>query len=106
LQVEGGVLAEEVDDGVCREGLVTGGDEVYGAVAFGEGEGFEGGGYGDALGDGGGFCLWGGVGLLGPREGGSKAEEGEKGGDFSLDCHLAMIARNGKDTELVLFRCK
>lgn len=55
LKVEGGVLAEEVDDGVGDEGLVARGDEVDGAVAFGEGEGFEGGGDGDALGDGSGI---------------------------------------------------
>jgi hypothetical protein len=61
LEVEGGVLAEEVDDGVCREGLVARGDEVDGAIAFGEWEGLEGGGDGDALGDGGGLG-WGGVG--------------------------------------------
>jgi hypothetical protein len=34
------------------------GDEIDGAVAFGERERFEGGGDSDALGDGGGFCLW------------------------------------------------
>ena len=59
LEVEGGVLAEVVDDGVGEEGLVAGGDEVDGAIAFGEGEGFEGGGDGDALGDGDGFWLCG-----------------------------------------------
>jgi hypothetical protein len=37
--------------------LIAGGDEVDGAIAFGEGEGFDGGGDGDALGDGGGFWL-------------------------------------------------
>jgi hypothetical protein len=37
LEVEGGVLAEVVDDGVGEEGLVAGGDEVDGAIALGEG---------------------------------------------------------------------
>ena len=55
LQVEGGVLAEEVDDGVGEERLVAGFDEVDGAVVFGEREGFEGGGDGDAFGRWGGF---------------------------------------------------
>ena len=58
LEVEGGVLAEEIDGGVRDEGLVARGDEVDGAVAFGEREGFESGGNGDALGHGGWFCLW------------------------------------------------
>jgi hypothetical protein len=53
LEVEGGVLAEEVDDGVGDERLVARGDEVDGAIAFGEREGFKGGGDRDALGDGG-----------------------------------------------------
>ena len=48
LEVEGGVLAEEVDDAVGDEGLVARGEDVDGAVAFGEGEGLEGGGDGDA----------------------------------------------------------
>jgi hypothetical protein len=43
-------------------------------------------------------------GLLG--EGGAQAEEAEKAGDFSLDCHLVMIARHGELTKLVLFHCK
>jgi hypothetical protein len=54
LQVEGGVLAEEIDDGVRNERLVARRDEIDGAVAFGEGKRFEGGGYGDALGERGG----------------------------------------------------
>jgi hypothetical protein len=52
LQVEGGILAEEVDGRVGDEGLVAGGDDLDGAIALGEGEGFEGGGDGDALVDG------------------------------------------------------
>ena len=55
LQVEGGVLAEEVDDGVGDERLVAGVDEVDGAIAFGEGKGLEGGGDGDGLRGGDGF---------------------------------------------------
>ncbi len=51
LQVEGGVLTEEVDDGVRDERLVAGRDEIDGSVAFGEGQGFEGGGDADAFGD-------------------------------------------------------
>ncbi len=58
LEVEGGVLTEVVDYGVGDEGLIARGDEVDGAIAFGEGEGLEGGGDGDALGDRCGFCLW------------------------------------------------
>jgi len=62
LEVEGGILAKVVDDGVCREGLVAWGDEIDRAVAFGEWEGLESGGDGDALGDGSGICLeWRGV---------------------------------------------
>jgi hypothetical protein len=70
--------------------LIAGLDQVHGPVAFGEGEGFEGGGDGDALGDGGGFYLrrggvrrWGLRGLLG--ESGAQAEEAEGemcGADF------------------------
>ena len=99
-------MAEVVDDGVGEEGLVAGGDEVDGAVAFGQGEGFEGGGNGDALGEGGGFCLFrGGVRrgsllrLLG--EGGGKAEEAEKAGDLMGGGHLAIFAWNAEDVELV-----
>jgi hypothetical protein len=40
LEVEGGVLTEEIDYGVGDEGLVARTDEVDRAVAFGEGEGF------------------------------------------------------------------
>jgi len=62
-------------------------DEVDGAVAFGEGEGFECGGDGDALGDGGGSCLRRsgvrGRSLLG--EGGAEAEKAEEEG--RLDFH-------------------
>jgi hypothetical protein len=51
LQVERRVLAEEVDDGVGDERLVAWVDEVDGAVAFGEREGFDVSGDSDALGD-------------------------------------------------------
>jgi hypothetical protein len=57
LQVEGGVLTEEIDDGIGDEGLVARLDEVDGAIAFGEGQGFDVSGDGDALVDEGGFGL-------------------------------------------------
>jgi hypothetical protein len=82
LQVERGVLTEEIDDGVGGERLLARFDEVDGAVAFGEGEGFEGGGDGDALGEGGGSSLRrsrvGGRRLLGG--GGAEAEDAEEEG--------------------------
>ena len=59
LEVEGGVLTEVVDYGVGDQGLIARGDDVDGAIAFGEGEGFEGGGDGDALGDVAGFVAGG-----------------------------------------------
>ena len=86
LEVEGGVLAEEVDDRVGDEGLFAGDDEVDGAVALGEGEGFEGSGDGDVWMRGVGFALdvvgseerfCGGCG-----EGGDEAEEAKEAGDF------------------------
>ena len=49
LEVEGGVLTEEIDYGVGDEGLIAWVDEVDGAVAFSERKGFERGGDGDAL---------------------------------------------------------
>jgi hypothetical protein len=35
--------------------------------------------------------------------GGAEAEEADKAGDFSWSSHLAMIAWNAEDVELVLF---
>ena len=52
LEVERGVLAEVVDDAVEEEGLGAGVEGLDGAVAFGEGDGLDGGGDGDGLGDG------------------------------------------------------
>ena len=72
--------------------MVPRGDEVDGPVAFGERQRFEGGGDCDALGDGGGFCMWlAGIrgdllGLL--RDGGraeaedAETEEAERAGGF------------------------
>jgi hypothetical protein len=49
LEVEGGVLTEEIDYGVGDEGLIAWVDEIDGAVAFGEGEWFKRSGDCDAL---------------------------------------------------------
>ena len=56
LQVEGGVLAEEIYDAVGDERLVSRREDVDGAVAFSKGKGLEGCCDGDALGYCG-FCL-------------------------------------------------
>ncbi len=58
LQVEGRVLAEQVDDAVADEWLVAGRKDVDGAVTFGERQRFESRRNGDAFGDGCGF-VWG-----------------------------------------------
>jgi hypothetical protein len=86
--------------------LVARGEEVDGAVAFGEGKGLKSGGDGDALGDGGEFCLGGRrlPGLL--AKGGATAEEAKKALDFSMDYHLVMITRERRLMSLVLFYCK
>ena len=107
LQVEGCVLTEEIDDGVGDKWLVAGIDEVDGAVALGQWEGFERGGDGDALGDGG----WFGLGLVGIRggelcQGGVEAKKAEKAQDFPWNAHLAMIACDVEIAELVLSYCK
>jgi hypothetical protein len=102
LEVEGGVLTEEVYDAVGLEGLVAWGDDVDGAVAFGEGEGFDGGGYGDALGCGG-LRGEGRRGLL--CDGGAQAKQAERE-MFLLEAlrkHVAIIRLKGRDGELVLF---
>ena len=76
LEVEGGVEAEEVGGVVEEERLGGGVEDGYGAVVFGEREGFYGGGDGDVLLDGWrvvqrGWLL---VGCLGEDAGGAEAE--------------------------------
>jgi hypothetical protein len=51
LEVEGWVLAEDIDDGICTGGLVAGEQNFYGAIAFLERERLGGGGDLDGLGD-------------------------------------------------------
>ena len=95
LEVERRILAEEIDDGVGDEGLVAWVDEVDGAIAFGERQGFERGGDGDVLTDRGEFRLGlgggvGGSGLLGG--GGAEVEGAEKATGFQWGGHIVIIA--------------
>ena len=95
LEVERRILAEEIDDGVGDEGVVARVDEVDGAIAFGERQGFERGGDGDVLTDRGEFRLGlgggvGGSGLLGG--GGAEVEGAEKATGFQWGGHIVIIA--------------
>ena len=72
LEVEGGVLAEIVGGVVEEEGLVARVESDDGAVGFGERDGWDGGGDGDGL-------LDGGLLLGGGEAGGECEEEGRRG---------------------------
>jgi hypothetical protein len=101
LEVERGVLSEEVGDAVGDQRLVSGPENVDGAVAFGERKRLEGGGDGEILGDSGRFYLKSGApsgrGLLRiVGESGAEAKEakGEAGWVVSHDWSVTIICRN------------